>query len=275
MNWIQVIQMTEIFILEIDQAKLVGEQEGRGRPLVFLHAGVADRRMWRPQMAELSDSFLTVAYDRRGFGETKTADVPFSHVEDLQTVLNHLDLDKISLVGCSQGGRVAIDFTLAFPERVDRLVLIAPAISGAPAPQSFPPWALDLDAELDAAEEAGDFDRVNAIEAIFWLDGPTSQEGRVGGAVRDLFLDMNGIALALPDLEMEIEPPSAYERISELNLPMLVLWGDLDFPHIQERCRYLVDQVANAHGKVIPGTAHLPNLERPQHISNLIRKHLG
>jgi pimeloyl-ACP methyl ester carboxylesterase len=265
----------EPFLVEIGEANLVGEQVGEGRPLVFLHAGVADKRMWRPQMVSLSSSFRTLAYDRRGFGETETADVPFSHAEDLRQVLDRLDIQNVSLVGCSQGGRVAIDFTLAYPDRVESLVLIAPAISGAPPPQSFPARALDLDAALDAADEAGDLDRVNAIEAIFWLDGPTSPEGRVGGALRDLFLDMNGIALARPDLAQEIDPPSAYEHVVDLRLPVLVLWGDLDFPHVQDRCRYLAETIPGARGQVIPATAHLPNLERPQLMNALIREHLG
>ena len=267
--------MAENFFTELGAAKLAGEQAGEGPPLIFLHAGVADRRMWQPQMAELSESFRTIAYDRRGFGQTETADVPFSHVEDLRTILDRLDIQRAALVGCSQGGRVALDFTHAYPEKVKQLVLIAPAISGAPSPQSFPARALELDAELEEAEEVGDLDRINAIEAIFWLDGPTSSEGRVGGEIRDLFLDMNGIALAMPELAHEIEPPSAYDRLTDLHLPLLVLWGDLDFPHAQERCRYLVGQVAGARGQVIPGTAHLPNLEQPQLVNSLIREHLS
>ena len=83
------------------------------------------------------------------------------------------------------------------------------------------------------------------------------------------------VALAMPDLEEEIEPSSAYERVSDLDLPLLVLWGDLDFPYIQERCRYLVDTIPAARGQVIPGTAHLPNLEQPRIVNERIRDHLG
>ena len=114
---------------------------GKGHPLIFLHAGVADRRMWRSQMAELSDAYQTVAYDRRGFGETTTADESFSNVADLRAVLDQLAIPTLSLIGCSQGGRVVIDFTLAYPARVKKLVLIGPAVSGAPQPKVFPPEA--------------------------------------------------------------------------------------------------------------------------------------
>lgn len=264
----------ESFRIEKGTAVLAGERAGEGEPLIFLHAGVADRRMWRPQMADLSDTYQVIAYDRRGFGETKTADEPFANTKDLETVLDELGIRKTALAGCSQGGRVAIDFALAYPERVSALVLIAPAVSGAPSPDAYPPGVDVLDEELDAADEAGDMARINEIEAQFWLDGPTSAPGRVGGAVRELFLDMNGIALEMPDLEQEVEPASAYDRVSELALPVLVIWGDLDFPHVIERCAYLVETIPGAQGVEIPGTAHLPNLEKPEAVSALLRPHL-
>ena len=267
--------MVEELKFEIGSAQLAGERSGEGKLLIFLHAGVADKRMWRYQIAELSDRYQTVAYDRRGFGATITTDEAFSHVEDLKEVLNQLDSSSVSLIGCSQGGRIALDFALAYPQRVNAIVLISPAVSGAPAPETVP---TDIELRLkalDEAEESNDLDRVNAIEANLWLDGPTSPTGRVDDELRDLFLDMNSIALRMPELTKELEPPSAYERVSDLRLPALVIWGELDFPHIKERCRQLVDSMSAAAGREIIGTAHLPNLEQPDRINELLRDFLG
>ncbi|NER79320.1 MAG: alpha/beta fold hydrolase [Leptolyngbya sp. SIO1D8] len=263
--------MTTTFTVKISSAQLVGEQSGTGNPLVFLHAGVADRRMWQPQIAALQNTYRTIAYDRRGFGETTTADEAFSHVADLQAVLDDLGIAQVSLVGCSQGGRIAIDFALAYPQQVTALVLMSSAVSGASEPETFPP---DIQARIDAldvADEADDLAQINEIEANLWLDGPSSPQGRVGAALRDLFLDMNGIALNMPDLDQEIEPPSAYERVSQLSLPTLVISGDLDFPHIKEHCHYLANTIPGAQLKTIPGAAHLPNLEQPEVINSLLR----
>ena len=266
--------MTETVYFEIGSAKVVGERAGAGQLLVFLHAGVADRRMWRAQIAEHSDHYQAVAYDRRGFGATRSADEVFSHVEDLRAVLDQLSSSSVALVGCSQGGRIAIDFALAYPQRVNRLVLIAPAISGAPAPETFPDdIQVQLEA-LDEAEAANDLGRVNALEANLWLDGPTSPSGRVAGEVRDLFLDMNETALRAPALTQELESPAAYARVSELTSPVLVIWGELDFPHIKERCRRLVGTIAAAKGIELPGAAHLPSLEQPAMINKLLREFL-
>jgi len=122
-------------------------------------------------------------------------------------------------------------------------MLITPAISGAPDPETLPPEVEARLIALDEAEETDNLELINKIEAHLWLDGPESPEGRVGGTLRELFLDMNGIALGMPDLEQEIEPASAYERVSMLSVPTLIVRGSLDFPHIQERCRYLFEQI--------------------------------
>lgn len=267
--------MTEMFKVNVGSARIVGEHAGKGEALVLLHAGIADRRMWHPQTAGLSDRYHVVAYDRRGFGKTTTDDEAFSNVEDLRVVLDQSGLSKVSLIGCSQGGRIAIDFTLKYPQRVTKLVLLAPAVSGAPRPESFPVSVQALLEKLDKAEESKDWAQVNQIETHLWLDGPTSPEGRVSGELRELVLDMNHIALNKPELTGEIEPPSAYERVSELTLPTLVISGELDFTYIKERCRYLIDTIPNAGGEEIPGTAHLPNLEQPETINGLLRAFLS
>jgi pimeloyl-ACP methyl ester carboxylesterase len=261
--------MPETFRVDTASASLVGERSGEGRPALFLHAGVADRRMWRPQITRFENEHLTVAYDRRGFGETQASDAAFSHTEDLREVLDRNGIETATLIGCSQGGRIAIDLALAHPGRVDALVLIAPAVSGAPA-GVFPPDIEVRMRALEDAEEARDLARVNEIEAGLWLDGPTSPAGRVGGDARALFLEMNGIALAHPELEAEIEPPSAYDRLAELAQPALVIWGALDFPHIKERCRHLVDALPHARGREVPDAAHLLNLERPEATNELL-----
>ncbi len=168
---------TEKFTFEHAGARLVGERAGAGEPLIFLHAGVADRRMWGPQIAVFSETRQVIAYDRRGFGETVAEDEAFSEVGDLEALLDHFGLDRVSLVGCSQGGRIAIDFALANRQRVTALALLAPAISGAPEPEPFSPKIQALSNALDDADEAGDLDAVNELEAQCWLDGP-DQSGR-------------------------------------------------------------------------------------------------
>ena len=127
-----------------------------------------------------------------------------------------------------------------------------------------------LMARVKDAEQAGDLDRVNAIKAHHWLDGPLQPEGRVTGEARRLFLDMNAIALRSPPIGSNLDVAPAFHRLGAISVPSLVIWGDLDFPHIQERCRHIAMTMPNGSGHMLTGTAHLPSLERPAEITNLV-----
>lgn len=273
--------MQKEFTVASGKARLAGVEDGAEDasrpPVVFLHAGVADRRMWQEQVQAFAPRHRVIAYDRRGFGKTRGEPETFSHIEDLLALLDQLDIDKAALVGCSQGARIAIDFALTHPERAAGLFLVAPAVTGAPSPQAFPPAVEALLEMLEEAEEEEDLDRINLLEAWMWLDGPDSEEGRVGGAVRELFLTMNATALNAPDPGPETNPaafPAAYARLADLKLPAQVLWGDADFPHIQQRCVHLVQAIPRALGTVVPGTAHLPCLEQPAVFNRHLRAFL-
>jgi pimeloyl-ACP methyl ester carboxylesterase len=221
------------------QARLAAQVVGHGDPVVFLHAAVCDSRMGRAQLDAVGAENKAIAYDRRGFGETRAAKEDFSAVADLMAVIDVVgDGAPTILVGCSQGGRVALDTALLHPSHVRALVLIAPAVSGAPEP-IHPPDIEGLMAGLKDAEQVGDLERVNAIKAHLWLDGPLQPEGRVTGEARRLFLDMNGIALRSPPVGPNLDVAPAFHRLGEISTPSLVIWGDLDFPHIQERCRHV------------------------------------
>jgi pimeloyl-ACP methyl ester carboxylesterase len=268
------------FKVPAGSAALAAEREGEGLGIVYLHAGVCDRRMWRPLSEALSGSPPWCAYDRRGFGETPAVDEARSQVDDLLSVLDHVaggaGDPRAILVGCSQGGRIALDLALQAPERVRALVLIAPAVSGAPESDALPPAMRVVVDELEGAEREGDLERVNALEVRIWLDGALAPEGRVAAdGLRRLLLEMNGIALRAPPMPSLLEPPSAWERLHEVRVPTFVLWGDLDFPELSSRCRALVDRIPGARGEVLGGTAHLPSLEQPERCAALLRGFLA
>lgn len=250
--------MHSVFDVMSGQAVLAAQAVGDGIPVVFLHAAVCDRRMWRAQLDGLGASYRAIAYDRRGAGDTRAEPATHSAVADLIAVLDAAAV----LVGCSQGARVALDAALMHPARVRGLVLISPTVAGAPEAVLAPAMQA-LMQSLKAAEAAGDIDRVNALKARLFLDGPLAAEGRVGGALREQFLDMNGRVLRAAPVGVSADTVPAFDRLSECQAPTLVAWGSLDFPHIQERARLVAARLPHGAPWEVAGAAHLPSLERP------------
>ena len=264
---------TESFEIVVGGARLAGLRMGEGLPVIFLHAGVCDLRMWESQMAAVAeDGWQAIAYDRRGYGQTTSQDVAFSHVDDLEAVLRAHDIHAAVFVGCSLGGGLALDFALRHPGRVMGLALIGTSVTGAP-------WtATEVEQMIEAAEEdaweRGDMDMVNRVQAHEWLDGPRAASGRVGGAARALFLDMNARALGLPRLTQEEEPPKAWRRVNEVNAPTLLLVGDEDFTALIERHDHLSEEMPNAFAAMLEGVAHIPSLERPDLVNSMLLEFL-
>ena len=243
--------------------------------LLMLHAGVTDRRAWRPLADVLEPRHRCIAVDRRGFGDTRYEPEPFSHVDDSLAVLDHLGAATVAVIGASMGGRVALDLALAHPHRVNALVLVGAAVRGAPEQAPDPPSVLALAEGIAAAEKAGDLFEVNRLEAHLWLDGPDAPEGRVSGGVRDLFLDMNRIALEAVDPGPEAEAPSVWDRLGGIEVPTLVLVGALDLPDIIARADALGARMPHATVRQLPGTAHLPHLEGNQQFLQLVADFLA
>ena len=111
--------------LKLSNGSLYYEASGEGSPVVLLHGASLDLHMWDKQTDTLAKRFRVIRYDLRGYGESSPATGTFSDVDDLEKLLDHLGHRKASLVGLSQGSGVALNFTLAHPERVDRLVLVS------------------------------------------------------------------------------------------------------------------------------------------------------
>lgn len=261
------------FSLEIDGAELTGVELGDGLPVVFLHAGVCDNRMWHAQMQMAAENgWHAIAYDRRGFGDSTSDDEPFSHVDDLEAVLDAFDIHAAVFVGCSMGGGLAVDFALRHPGRVIGLALIGTSITGAPWSATEEERAIEM-VEEDAWER-GDLDFMNKVQAHEWLDGPRAQSGRVGGEAQKLFLDMNAKALAKPALTQIEQEPDAWSRVEQVTAPTMLIVGDEDFTALIERHEHLSETMPNSFAAVLEGAAHIPSIEQPEMINRMLEEFL-
>lgn len=226
--------------------------------------------MWSAQLDGVGAHNKAIAYDRRGFGDTRAEKEDFSAVADLMAVIDAMaDGKPAILVACSEGGRIAIDAALRHPSIVRALVLISPSVAGAPEP-IYPPEIKSLMAQMREDEESGNLDQVIALRARLFLDGPSASEGRVTGQARRLFHDMNAIALRSQPTGPNIDAAPAFHRLGEISVPSLVICGDLDLPNIQERSRHIASTMLNGSHHELAVAAHLPSLERPADITDLL-----
>jgi pimeloyl-ACP methyl ester carboxylesterase len=272
-SWLILFVMGKTFVVPRDGTELVGESWLKELPaVVLLHAGVADRRSWGSLIPEIADFASVLAYDRRGFGESLPGNEPFTHLDDLLAVLDLFAMESTWLVGSSAGGKLALEAAVVAPDRVNGIILIAPAVGGAPPTrdQDVDPETERIDELITRADELGDIDEVNRLEVRLWLDGPREREGRVSGSVRDLVLDMNATALTNFVPENSDRAVDAWSRLGELSMPTTVACGSFDAMHVIRRSESVAGRIRGARLVSLEGVAHLPYLENPSDVGALI-----
>lgn len=235
-------------------------------PIVLVHAGVADRRMWDPVWPALTAAHDVIRVDLRGFGESVTPPSgPWSARADVIELLDHLGVTQAHLVGCSFGSGVCAEIAVQRPDLVASLVLSAPG--GALLTQRTDDLAAFIDAER-AALAMDDLDAATEANLRWWVDGPHRGADGVSPEVRESVRTMQRRAFeithAWPDAadEEELEP-AVTDRLGEITVPTLVITGALDLETVRLAAQHVMDAVPTVKGLLWPDVAHLPSMERP------------
>lgn len=264
--------------LDVNGATLYYETDGRlsSPALLLIHAGIANLRMWDPQVAALAREHFVIRYDTRGFGRTSTEDVEFSDHADALAMLDHLGVAQATVIGCSRGGRIAIDLAIEHPERVSGLVTIGSGPSGFPDTE-LTPEEDELADQLDAAFESKDWERLGDLEVRLWSIGPTRREEDLDPAFVATAYELN--RANLPHAEENpthtpVEPP-AYDRLVDLDVPALVMVGDHDLSECLTQYEYLSTTIPRADSARFPESAHLPSVEQPQEFERVLLQWLS
>jgi pimeloyl-ACP methyl ester carboxylesterase len=258
----------------INGAQLYYEVKGTGHPLLLVHAGVADSRMWETQVEAFAESYQVIRFDLRGFGRSDMPSGSFSNHEDIRALLDFLGINSVYLLGISFGGLVSLDFTLAYPDYVKTLVLGATSVSGAsPSERIRQFWD-----EEDALLEKGDLEGATELNLKLWVDGPHREADQVSVQVRELVREMQ-LAIFKKEMpedveEIDLDPP-AIERLGEIKVPVQVMVGKLDLEEKLELADRLVQEIPNCEKVLIPGVAHMLNMEMPDEFNQSVLDFLG
>jgi 3-oxoadipate enol-lactonase len=247
----------EIFV-PVDGGMIwVEDSGGEGTPVVLLHAGWADSRVWQPLLELLPHGTRTVRYDARGYGRSAPPSVPFRQLDDLVAVLDHVGISSAMVVGHSGGGGTAVCLALEDPGRVSQLVLLAPGISGYQWPLDDPYFAA-----FQARYAADDRDGLLALGLETWAPGDHSveTESLVRGATEAFFTCGE---LALPD-------PPAFDRLGEIDVPTTLLIGERDHYAVVDCAKAVAERIAGCRTTVVAGVDHLVPLRVPGFIADIV-----
>lgn len=257
----------DIVQAQINGITLAYGDRGTGLPIVFLHAFPLNRTMWAPQEQALASRFRVITVDLRGHGES---DAPLwrytldQSADDVRALLDHLSIQQAVLVGLSMGGYILFAFYRKYADRVQGLILA------------------DTRAQADTAE--GTEGRFQMAQ-IAYKKGPAAIADLMipkllspatiqtkPDLVRQVraMIEGNQISGIAGDLMAMAERLDSVPLLSRIGCPTQVIVGDLDLATPPSDARHMADQIPGAHLTVIPGAAHLSNLEQQEAFNQIV-----
>jgi 3-oxoadipate enol-lactonase len=255
--------------LELPDGALYYELAGDGPNVTLIHEGLWDSRTWDPQVPALIDAgYRVLRYDVRGYGRSsRLTGQPYSHIRDLVALLDALDVTQTMLVGCSMGGAIAIDATLEHPERVLALVPVASALGGFEALEEEEDWWAEQAAPIDAAIEAGDLERAEDLRLAIWA--PLGTQDPAGRRIREIAFDNLHEITMDESGEEELDPPAAH-RLSEIDVPTLVIIAGHDPPYMRRLGGLIARGILGASTVTIEGADHVVHLRQPEEFNRVL-----
>lgn len=233
----------------------LADRPGSAPPIVLIHAGWAGAAEWDGVLALLS-GHRTVRYDNRGYGRSSVPKEPFSWGADLLAVLDHLAIERAVLVGHSGGGGAALDLAVHHPDRVDRLVLVAPGVAGYPWPVT------DFGRRFMECYPRGDRDGLVELGLRTWA---AADDTPPAGA---LVADAVDAMLAIGEHQQDDSP--VFDRLAELAMPTRLLVGDRDDPMVIDCVHAIAARLPHADLTMVPGADHLLPVRHPDLVVDAI-----
>jgi 3-oxoadipate enol-lactonase len=238
----------------VNGGKLFCESAGKGTNIVLLHDGMVNNKIWDEQFPLLSKTYRVVRYDRRGYGKSSDPETKYSPISDLNQLFIQLKIDKAIIFGMSSGGRLAIDFTLTYPEKVNGLVLVGAVVSG-----------FGYTSHMNT--RGGHFDPQKISDPVkvneyFIKDDPYEIYSE-NTAAKEKVMKL------LPFLARQNSVPTqpaakvAVRSLSEIKVPALILIGEYDIPDVHAHAGVINAGITNSKREIIPRSGHLIPIEQP------------
>ena len=260
--------------ISVNGVTLYYQDEGDGPPLLLVAGLTADGASWAPVIPLLTQKYRVITPDNRGCGRTTAAVEQVTidgMADDAAALLDHLGIQKANVLGHSMGGVVSMALAARYPERINRLVLMATQSRANARTRSV---VDNLVALREAGAPVSDWYR----SWFHWLFHPTFFE-------KKNVVDAS-IALAVnyahrqsaENMRAQVEALRGYDanaHIAKITAPTLVLGGETDFLYPQEEFETAYANLQNKRFQVIPQTAHSLHWDRPEATVDALNNFFG
>lgn len=240
---------------------------GEGECIVLIHGFGDNLDIWHNQEVAFAGRYRTLAYDVRGFGQTKGNGEPYSielFAGDLYELLRALDIKSACIVGFSMGGRIAVEFALAYPEVTKALILANTGVG------AFPKTEMESHRKIMAEllkkgniEAIADMTTRGSFSRGFAKQNPAviqrCKEIRMQNDPSDYLAIMEAVDDAL----------DATPDMSLIKCPTLIITGENDTLMGEPVAQQMKDLIENAELKILP-TGHASALEAPESFNNAV-----
>jgi 3-oxoadipate enol-lactonase len=256
-------------LADVNEAQIYYEIKGEGHPLLLVHGYPLDSRMWDAQFDELAQHFRVIRFDFAGHGKSTVHNNDFALVEDIKGLLKFLGIEKTHLAGLSIGGNLSTDFTLAYPEMVEKLILVSTGLLGW---TEFSPERKNYLEELNKCNQGGNQEEIIHLMCKAWVAGPFRSIDEINPELLKKYSTMikNNLTRENGKGKMILPETKTIELVGTITAPTLIVSPDIDFPDFKSIANFLNKKMTNSQLVILPGTAHMLNMEKPKEFNQFV-----
>ena len=247
--------------IKTNDIELYYEQHGKGEPIIFSYGWLDDYSVWNYQIEPFAKNYQVIIYDHRGHGKSDKPKGNYSIgtlSNDLHSVIQSLNLDRVNLVGFSMGGMAALIFTLKHPSKVSKLVLV-----GTTAKMSWPMHFLQFLTYILP------YRTILAIVSRAKCYRPSLQtvDNNMSRAMQ-VPKDIAYKCMA------EINKYDIRNRLSKIEVPTLIIIGEKDRPNFKGN-QHLNREIKGSKLEIIANTGHTVMIEKPNEFNQLVQQFIA
>lgn len=252
-------------VAEVNQTQLHYQVAGTGDAVVFIHGLGSDLRVWDAQFPFFAQHYRALRYDIRGHGQSALpAREPYAHADDLKALMDYCGIWRAHLMGHSMGGEIAINFALAYPERVQRLVLIDPALGGFQWSDDYAASWLPI---VAAASNGGEGFLEHVLKHP--ILATAMETPAVAPRLTDIMSEYSAWHFVNADPVRHPEPP-ATQQLDQIRVPTLITVGEHDLPDFHAIAAILQQHIPNTTRLEVENVGHVVPMEAPERLNEIV-----